>query len=228
MIQTDALWKEITREQEHTVQWQADIDGTVYEDSELKNVRMQFPIFSDFSIGNVCSAQLDITVLPKAKIGKMAKIVMWMRVKYREKISGWVQRGVFFIDERTENAYGELSITAYDSAMLSEQDYFGETPDTNDWPASPKAVMETIMRKLGAQLDSRTVLRSDAIVQLSDISISCRTMAGHIAAAHGGNWIVTNEGKWLLWTIGMLPPETFYLVDNSGDAILFGEVRLLV
>lgn len=228
MIQTSALWKEIAAETEHTIQWQAVIAGVVYEDSELFDVNIESPMFDKFSVGNVCSAQLTLGLIPKDVIPKMAKIAMNMRIKYHEKVSEWRQRGVFYIDERALDAFGGLRLTAYDSALLAEQDFFGPEPDTTGWPAKPRDVMNVIMEKLGTSLDEKTVLMDESIVKVTDLTISCRSMASDIAKAHAGNWIVLPSGKWLLWTFDMAPPESFFLVDKGGASILFGSVRLIV
>ena len=56
-----------------------------------------------------------------------------------------------------------------------------------------------------------------------------REALGFIAAAHGGNFIITDAGRLLLHTTAALPAETNFLVESeTGGAILLGEVRLLV
>ena len=49
-----------------------------------------------------------------------------------------------------------------------------------------------------------------------------------IAAAHGGNWIITDENKLYLVPLLSAPAETNYLVEEYGDAITFGGDRILV
>jgi hypothetical protein len=44
-----------------------------------------------------------------------------------------------------------------------------------------------------------------------------------IAAAHGGNWVITDEGKLRLIPLGSAPAETNNLVTEHGDTITFGE-----
>ena len=39
---------------------------------------------------------------------------------------------------------------------------------------------------------------------------------------------MSDEGKLLLLRFGDIPAETWYLVDESGDAVTFGGDRILV
>ena len=67
--------------------------------------------------------------------------------------------------------------------------------------------------------------------QLMDIATRIRGMReilGYIAAAHAGNWIITDAGELRLVGFADIPPETFYLVTDHGDPIVFGDTRILV
>lgn len=49
-----------------------------------------------------------------------------------------------------------------------------------------------------------------------------------MAIANAGSWIITDKGELLLLKYGDIPPETYYLVTEYGDAITFGGVRILI
>ena len=51
---------------------------------------------------------------------------------------------------------------------------------------------------------------------------------GRIAVANAGNWTITDEGKLLLVGLNSMPAETHYLITETGSAITFGGVRILV
>ena len=53
-------------------------------------------------------------------------------------------------------------------------------------------------------------------------------MLRYIAAAHAGNWIMSDAGELRLIKINELPEETNYLIDEIGDWITFGGDRILV
>lgn len=199
MIKTSELWKDITATNDFGVNWNVSINGVSYDMTEMYSIGIESPLFSSLSVGNFCSAQLSVSVIPKEEIPKMAKIIANMQVISGDKESEFVQRGVFYIGEREESDSGILSITSYDSALLSEVDFISPGEEIQyEWPAKPAQVMDTICKKLGVELDERTSLIDENIVQFTDPEISCRDMACDIASAHAGNWVVTNEGKWLL------------------------------
>ena len=91
----------------------------------------------------------------------------------------------------------------------------------------PDAVAE-FCRIMDVTLDSRTALNANYTIDYPANDYTIRNELCFIAAAHGGNWIVTDEGKLYLVPILSAPPETNYLVEEYGDAITFGGDRILV
>ena len=99
--------------------------------------------------------------------------------------------------------------------------------DKCEWPRTQQAVVNAICARMGVELDSRTVINSTYMVDYPN-DYTMREILGYIAAAHGGCWIITPTGKLRLVTLGVLPAETNYLVDEYGNAITMGGVRILV
>ena len=69
-------------------QYKFDIAGTEYGMSDVENVKLTAPLFDKLSVGNTCSAELDITLWPKGKsvfelykdqIPEMAKIIPFIK-----------------------------------------------------------------------------------------------------------------------------------------------------
>ena len=58
-----------------------------------------------------------------------------------------------------------------------------------------------------------------------EISLSMRTVAGYIAAMHGGNWIITDANQLYLMP---LDNEISVLSDEEAAGILFGNTFILV
>lgn len=92
---------------------------------------------------------------------------------------------------------------------------------------APDAVKE-IAQIMQVQIDPRTRLNPEHTIDYPANDYTLRDELRFIAAAHGGNWIVTGEGKLLLVPLLSAPPETNYLVTEYGDPITFGGVRILV
>ena len=88
--------------------------------------------------------------------------------------------------------------------------------------------MADICARMGVTLDSRTALNAAYQVEYPN-DYTMREVLGHVAAAHGGNWVMTDAGKLLLLRLGDIPAETRYLVDDAdGAALLFGNVRIVL
>jgi hypothetical protein len=51
---------------------------------------------------------------------------------------------------------------------------------------------------------------------------------GYIAAMYAGSFVMSDLGELRLIPINNIPKETRRLIDQSGNAILFGGVRILV
>lgn len=226
MIKTSDVWKRLAAIVEHTEEYAVDIAGERYEDEDIETIGIKMPLFDKFSIGNTCSAELTLSVYPRVQPPKMAKIIVYVRLEYRGEVSEWLQRGIFFIDQRQLDPWGRLNITAYDSMLKAEQNYIPDQ-DYGDWPKDQKAAAQEIAEKMGIEIDPRTELADGYLVQYLP-EATCREVLGYIGASNVGNWVITNEDKLYLVKIRYTPAETNYLVDESSNVLLFGEVRILV
>lgn len=204
------------------MEYQVEINGVSYDEDDLFSVEIHRSLFSTLSVGNTCAAELTITFAPKGTIPRMASIKVFGRKAAEDP---WGSFGVFFTDVRKNNG-GLMEITAYDAMLKAEQVFLAEG-DTGEWPRTQTAVVAEICTRMGVELDSRTVLGSYPVEYPNDFTM--REILGYIAAAQGGNWIVTGAGKLLLIPLfGSMPSETSYLVTEDGDAIVMGDVRLVV
>ena len=141
--------------------------------------------------------------------------------------SEWLQVGVFYIDTRDiDPDANTITLSCYDAMLKAEQTFLMEG-DTGEWPRTQQAVVNAICTRMGVELDSRTVINSTYMVEYPN-DYTMREILGYIAAAHGGCWIITPAGKLRLVTLGGLPAETNYLVDEYGNTITMGGVRILV
>lgn len=226
MIKTSDLWKRLAAIVEHTEEYAVEIDGERYEDKDIETIGIKMPLFDKFSIGNTCSAQLTLSVYPRIQPPKMAKIIVYVRLEYRGEVTEWIQRGVYFIDERQLDSWGRLNITAYDSMLKAEQNYIPDE-DYGDWPKDQKAAAQEIGERMGIELDPRTQLADGYFVQYLP-EATCREILGYIGVSNIGNWVITNEDKLYLIKLSDTPTETNYLINESGATLLFGEVKMLV
>lgn len=205
------------------MEYKIEIDGDTYTMSELYSVTITQPLFEQFSVGNACSGELKVTFLPHGNIGKMAKFVPFGRESSDSK---WIQLGVFYLDTR-EQHQELMSITAYDDMLKAEIVW---TPDQSlNFPMTMSNAVEEISDLMGVSIDSRTVLSNEYTIDYPANDYTLREILQYIAAAHGGNWIITATGQLLLVPLfDSMPVENNHLVTENGDAITFGGVKILV
>lgn len=232
MHSTSALYQQMRKTPGAVEEKKLEIAGIEYLQSEIISGRVSGGSFSKFSIGNCASRQADFEIFPKGNIPKAAEIKVFLRYKYGDRASEWVPKGVFFISTRQKNKItGAYSFTAFDAMLKAEDTWLDASHAPVSWPMPQEDAVADIASKMGVEVDPRTVLTSAFPVEFpvgEEGEYSMREVLSYIAVSNVGNWVITDEGKLRLLRRGELPAETFYLVDESGGAILFGEGRLLV
>ena len=144
--------------------------------------------------------------------------------------SDWLQKGVFYIDTR-EIAYNDLlepvlTIHGYDAMLKTEAIY---PVDDAVYPQSDVYVVELIAETIGVEVDDRTygIMTNNYQINLP-ATYTMREVLSYIGSMYAGNWCISPEGKLRLVGLTDIGTETNYLIDESGDAIVFGEDRILV
>lgn len=204
------------------MEYKVDIAGTEYYDADIRSANLERPLFDEPGIGNACEAQFKMQFRPKSTIPTMATVTPYALVG-----SQWEKLGVFYIDERSTTAMGIMTIIAYDSMLKADVVW---TPDQSlEFPMTMPAAVNIIAGLMGIGVDSRTTLNANYTIDYLANNYTLRDVLKYIAAAHGGNWIITRQGNLLLVPlVGSAPVSTNYLVTEDGDAIVFGGVRILV
>lgn len=184
-------------------------------------------LFSSPSVGNAFGREIDVQMLmPTETLPRMAMLKPFVRIRYGDDISEWIQKGLYFIDTRnTDKLTDVLTIHGYDSMLKTEQPYCPDASGT--WPRTMATVVDDICDSIGVTLDSRTTISGEYVCQL-DTTLSMRKYLSYIAVAHGGNWIMTDTGELRLIGLAEIPDETYYLISEDGDVILIGDTKIIV
>ena len=202
------------------------IGGTEYGMKDIESAAIESPLFDKLSAGNACSAQLEISFWPLGTVPRMAEIIPQARNSADEE---WVTLGTFYTDERSTSVGGKMSIIAYDSMLKSEVVW---TPENEqDFPMSMSDAVTKIAQLMKIGIDARTEIESGDYYKIdypaNDYTL--RDVLRFIASAHMGNWIITANNELLLVPLfSSMPDPTNYLVDENGNAITFGGVRITV
>lgn len=195
-----------------------------YRKSGVRSVSIESPLFEKFSAGNACAAVLEMSFRPTATVPRMARIVPAV---WDEAAAEWKQLGVFWLDERSVSSSGVMHIVAYDAMCKADVEW--KPIQSLEFPLPMSAAVTEITRLMDVELDSRTTLNNSYQIDYPANGYTLRDVLCFIAAAHGGNWIITAAGKLLLVPLfGGMPEETNYLVDRDGNALTIGGVRILV
>lgn len=221
---TTALWKSLLKKSGTERQYGFDIAGTWYGPENEVEHSVDSGLFEQFGIGNACIAQLSLSLYAE-NIPKAAKIKRYIRLVNGSDATDWLPKGTFYANRRAEDD-GYWTIEAYDSMRKAENVW--EPDQSLTFPMTmPDAVAE-FARIMGVTIDSRTVLNSAYIIDYPTDDATIRNELCYIAAAHGGNFIMTDADELLLVPLFSAPAETSNLVTESGDAITFGGVSILV
>ena len=232
MQNTSDLWKKLIREYNTQREFAFEINGEWYGSEAEISHHVTGELFETFGVGNVCTAKLE-AVFELDEIQANAEIRRYVRLVSEDsgECSEWLPQGVFYVKRRAE-ADGIWTIEAYDALRRTGGKYVREG-EQEEWPQAADVVIEKIARRIGlvdddenVLLDIRNEINPKYMVAHPGDRIVAEVLSA-IAAAHFGNFIISDAGKLRLVPLLGLPAETNYLVDEHGDPITFGGVRIL-
>lgn len=234
MHKVSNLFLTLLADKNHRVETKLSIAGVEYSQADIvkNSLRVYGGLYSTFGIGNCSARQIDVELYPKGTIPRQAKIEVFARLVLGEQVSEWIPKGVFFFSTRkTDRVTGVLSVHGYDAMLKTEETWLDSSYDGKEWPMPALAVVNDIAKRMGVSVDSRTELNASFPVQYpvdSEGDMTMREALSRVAVANAGNWTITDEGKLLLVGLNSMPAETHYLITETGSAITFGGVRILV
>ena len=220
-----AKWNDILAG-DYQVDFKAVISGKTYTYGEIKSARITKSMMDKLTIGQATSAMLDMVFEPDGTIPTAAEIKCYIRLKdYGEEVTDWLPFGTFYIDTRSTDAYGWMTITAYDAMLKAEQDYID---NSGTYPMAMSDAVSFICGKMGVELDSRSQIAPYTVDSPTEVYTMREVLCG-IAAASGGNFVITEEGKLRL--IRLASPTNSDDVpvmscDILGDTVTIGKVTL--
>ena len=227
MRQTSALYKTLrtTIDAFYEVEVILQTNPTrTYSLEDLKSLNLHPALFDQKGpkIGGVYSTQCDLVVLEtSANWPRMAAFDVRVRLSTESgsQTSEWLTLGRFYTDERVEDSYGVLSITAYDGMLMMEQYWTDKIPEEYlpaEWPITSYAFANMIQNAGLATFNNIATLDNTvAFVGLST-AITIRDVLKSIASAHSSNWMVTSDGQLKLIPL-VNPSEGVETIDLGQD-----------
>lgn len=229
MIETTQTYKDLLQNPNSWKETRLLISGEEYKQDRIVSVRQNNPLFAGntFSIGGAVSATLDVVIRKPGLIPKMAEIKPFFRLTDGETTSEWVPKGVFFIDtRRPDNENDILTIRAFDAMLRAEQIW--EPDQSLTFPMSHRATVIILAQVFGVKMENPEEISDSYYVDYPTDDYTIRQVLRFIAGANGGNFVISNLGNLRFVGVNKLLPETRYLVDQHGNSITFGGVRILV
>lgn len=229
MQSTSELYKTLIADPGHVKECRLIVAGEEYASDRIVSMETDGGLFEQDTVcvGSAVSRQLEVVLYGAGEIPKGAKLIPEYRIRLGDQVSEWKRKGVYYIDTREPRAaLGTLTIHAFDDFMNMEAEW---VPSQDlEFPMPMDRAATEIARYYGITIDSRSRLRSDYFIDYPTPGTSGRTIFKWIAAAHGGNWTMTDNGEARLVRLRDLDSETGSLVTERGRVILIGGVPILV
>lgn len=211
---------------DHAVEFKAVINNKTYTYGQIKSAQVTKSMMDKLTIGQAPSAMLDMVFQPDGAIPAAAEIECYIRLTdYGSSATDWIPFGTFYIDTRSIDSFGWMTITAYDAMLKAEQDYID---NSGTYPMSMANAVNFICGKMGLTLDSRSQIAPYTVDSPTEVYTMREVLCG-IAAASGGNFVITENNKLRLIRLGSpstsenVPVMSF---SKLGDTVTIGKVTL--
>lgn len=229
MQNVSELWKTLRQTKGTETEYRFFVNDVGYgTDAEVSH-NVENKLFETFGIGNAFGATLKLE-LYAPDIPKGATVRRECRLVNGEQASEWIPKGTFYIVSRGEED-GLWSIKASDAMRKAEKVW--EPFSEDDFPMSMSDAVTYARSVMGEtpdksiELDERSVI-PDRTVDYPANDMTFRQLLEYVAAAGLGNFIITDENKLRLVPLLSAPEPTSYLVDQYGNPITFGGVKIIV
>lgn len=211
---SDPNYTTILADPAHRKEWQVKINGTVYGEDSLINgsIRQINQLYGDALIGNACSGQLDLSLrkVNPGDIPRMAKVELEYRLTNSTLQSAWIPKGTFWINTREEDPLtNTVTLHCVDAMMFGEQDFIPKDSDLPTWnDETMRTVANMCVQKINVVFDNPNDIQNTApyILNAPPVGYTVRQVLSGIAAAHGGNFIITPQNH--LRFIPLIPTDT--------------------
>ena len=190
----------------HKTEYRFVVNNVVYTGADIQNTPVLSKAFADrLSIGVCCSGTLRLVLREKANvtIPKAASVVAYCRLTAPDGTdpTDWVEQWHYFISSRSSQN-GILTLSCRDLMLKARSSYWDKT-QIKTWPATMAAVVNDIAAAMGVAVDSRTQIQTGTAYKVTepDGKATMMDVLSGIAAAHAGNFIITEAGALRLITI---------------------------
>ena len=204
MRETSELYKTLRQEPDSVYEVNIVRGQTVYGMNDITSATIHQSLLGDRpgpAVGGAVASRCSITIRESsANWPRMASFEVRVRLCAAdgERVSEWLSLGFYLTDQRSESKYGDLSIEAFDAMLMLDQYWTDKIPSASmpaEWPITAATAAALLGEATGIELDSRDTLDDTVAFIGLDTLRTAREVWSDIAAAHGGNAILTPEMK---------------------------------
>ena len=184
----------------HVTEYRFLINGIEYREKDIQGTpAIERPLMVEPCIGRCCTGLLTVTIRQHENevIPKAAPVLAFCRLKARvgDAVTDWVDQGQYWISRRSASG-GLVTLTCRDGMMLAGRTYLDKTQFI-EWPVAMSDVFDEIVELMGVEVDDRTHIKTSAAykVDYPNDDVLMSEILSMIAAAHGGNFVMTASGK---------------------------------
>lgn len=215
MQTTSQTWKDLWASGDARLEARAIIAGVEYTDISAPVINRAL-MQGGLSIGNAVSATCSFSVRNPGTIPKSAEVIVQKRLTDGTQTSEWLTCGTFYVSHRRRDPVtGTLELECYDALLKANADMPALMPWTTKsgepmrtasgellyfsahYPRTMAAVMDDIALMLGGaiRIDPATQIETGAAYTIDEVQRGARIVdvLRKIAAANGGNWIMTPQ-----------------------------------
>ena len=229
MQETSELYQRLLRTRGHRKEIALEVAGEIYGEDRIVSLHTYARLFrnNQMEVGGAVAKELRCTLLRPGDIPQAAELKPMFRLRHGDEVSEWVQKGEFYIYTRDPNEEDKtVTIVAFDAMVRGDKVW--EPDQSLEFPMSMRTAALIIADLMGVELENPEAISDVYTIDYPANDWTQRNILQFIAAAHAGNFAMTDLGKLRLCGLNELPEPTHYLVDNYGGAITFGGVRILV
>lgn len=241
-----ATWESLFAQgarRELRVTFSSDFFLKTYGQDKITGGRITSDLFAGgrMSVGGTVAAVCEISIIDPLTNGaenipRACPFTVEIRLAEGNDASAWYPLGTFSVDtrERSETMPEVLSITGYDAMLRGETPYYPYGSEITGWPKTDIDAVRDIADRLGVKVGADVgyiMIRRYAIPSpdAGEGGFTVREVLGYIGAMYGGNWFIDAYGYLRLALVGDEPaPGVDVLVDENGDVIKIGGVRIIV
>lgn len=165
------------------------------DDIEEESLILDKPVFTAAKpIGNTPCFTMECCLRQKeVDIPKGAWLELQIQLRNPTQMTDWVSLGKFKVNKRVKYPDGWVKLSCRDRMQMANQLFIkDEYVDVTTWPKPMSEVMTMSLAIMGLSLDpSTTINTGDNWVVSLPLGLSIRSIWSSIAAAHGGNFVIT-------------------------------------